>query len=130
MPYTLDDMPYMDDSGRTGIEKKLLFIAFSSAMSRTIDNVYEARDRLLAQYPERTLTVVDTLSISGTMTQLVLGAHALYEEGRSMEEVAQWVLDNRMRSRNLGQYLYGKRTAVLTTIIASEIIVSYRNRLT
>lgn len=132
MPYTLDDLPYMDDSGRTGIEKKLLdrmregsvpttsllpveayieafepvlreknllFIAFSSAMSRTIDNVYEARDRLLAQYPERTLTVVDTLSISGTMTQLVLGAHALYEEGRSMEEVAQWVLDNRMRAQ-------------------------------
>ena len=132
MPYTLDNCAYMDDNGRSGIEKQLLdrmragsvpstsllpteayleifepvlkekdllFIAFSSAMSNTFQNILEAREQLLQKYPGRRFTVVDTLSISGTMTHLVLGAHALYEQGRPMEEVAQWVLDNRMRSQ-------------------------------
>ena len=80
-------------------EKDLLFIAFSSAMSATIENVYEARNLLLRKYPERQFTVVDTLSISAPMTLLVLGAHALYEQGKPMDEVAQWVLDNRMRAQ-------------------------------
>jgi len=79
-------------------EKDLLFIAFSSQMSSTINNIYEAREQLLEKYPERKFIVVDTLSISGPQTLLILGAHALYEQGRSMEEVEQWVKDNRMRA--------------------------------
>ena len=78
-------------------EKDLLFIAFSSAMSATIENVFEARKQLLEKYPDRRFTVVDTLSISGPQTLLVLGAHALYEQGKPMDEVAQWVKDHRMR---------------------------------
>ena len=80
-------------------EKDLLFIAFSSNMSSTIQNVYEAREQLLAKYPERKFTVVDTLSISAPMTLLVLKAHEMYTQGASMDEVAQWVMDNRMRAQ-------------------------------
>lgn len=79
-------------------EKDLLFIAFSSQMSSTINNIYEARGILLDKYPDRKFIVVDTLSISGPQTLLILGAHALYEQGKSMEEVEQWVRDNRMRA--------------------------------
>ena len=132
MPYTLDGEEYLDDNGRSGVERRffrrmregaapstsllpteayieyfepilrekdLLFIAFSSQMSATIENAREARRRLLDKYPGRKLTIVDTLSISGPMTLLVLGAHDLYLQGRSMEEVAQWVMDNRMRAQ-------------------------------
>ena len=80
-------------------EKDLLFIAFSSNMSSTIQNIFEARKQLLEKYPERKFTVVDTLSISAPMTLLVLKAHELYAAGRPMDEVAQWVLDNRMRAQ-------------------------------
>ena len=80
-------------------EKDLLFIAFSSQMSSTINNIYEAREQLLEKYPERKFIVVDTLSISGPQTLLILGAHELYEQGRSMEEVEQWVKDNRLRAQ-------------------------------
>lgn len=79
-------------------EKDLLFIAFSSQMSSTINNIFEAREILLGKYPDRKFIVVDTLSISGPQTLLILGAHALYEQGKSMEEVEQWVRDNRMRA--------------------------------
>lgn len=79
-------------------EHDLLFIAFSSEMSKTIQNIFEAREILLKQYPGRKFMVVDTLNISAPMSLLVLGAHDLYREGKSMEEVAQWVEDNKMRS--------------------------------
>jgi DegV family protein with EDD domain len=79
-------------------EKDLLFVAFSSQMSSTINNVYEARKILLEKYPERKFTVVDTLSISGPMTVLLIKAHELYEQGKTMDEVEKWLLDNRMRS--------------------------------
>lgn len=80
-------------------EKDLLFVAFSSKMSSTINNVYEARKMLLEKYPERKFTVVDTLSISGPMTVLLLKAHELYEQGKTMDEVEQWLLENRLRSQ-------------------------------
>ncbi len=79
-------------------EKDLLFIAFSSQMSSTINNIFEAREQLLKKYPNRRFYVVDTLSISAPMTLLVLGAHDLYMKGKSMAEVEKWVLDNRMRA--------------------------------
>lgn len=79
-------------------EKDLLFIAFSSKMSNTILNIYEAREQLLKKYPERKFIVVDTLSISIPQTLLILGAHELYEQGKPMEEVAAWVEANRMRA--------------------------------
>ena len=79
-------------------ERDLLFIAFSSQMSSTINNIFEARDFLLKKYPGRKFKVVDTLSISGPQTLLILGAHDLYLQGKTMDEVEQWVLDNRMRA--------------------------------
>jgi fatty acid-binding protein DegV len=53
-------------------EKDLLFVAFSSKLSCTLQAVYSAREKLLEKYPERKFTVVDTLRISGPMTLLVL----------------------------------------------------------
>ena len=81
------------------MEKDLLFVAFSSKMSSTINNIFEAREMLLKKYPERKFTVVDTLSISGPMTVLLVKAHELYEQGASMEEVEQWLLDNRLKAQ-------------------------------
>lgn len=76
----------------------LLFLAFSSQLSATIQNIYEAREQLLAKYPNRKFMVVDTMSISAPELILILGAHKLYREGKPMEEVVQWVEDNKMRS--------------------------------
>lgn len=79
-------------------EKDLLFVAFSSNMSSTIQNVYAAREELLKKYPNRRFTIVDTLSICAPMTLLLLGAHKLYEAGASMDEVEKWLLDNRLKA--------------------------------
>ena len=79
--------------------KDILFLAFSSQLSGTINSLRAAREALLETYPERTFIVVDTLSISGPQTLLVLKAHEMYRAGESMEAVAQWVEDNKLRAQ-------------------------------
>ncbi|NLJ64962.1 MAG: DegV family protein [Christensenellaceae bacterium] len=154
MPYTLDDVEYLDDNGKTGQEKilfkrmregsvpitsllptatyleyfepilkdnDLLFVAFSSNMSNTIQNVFEAREELLKKYPERKFIVVDTLSISAPMTLLVKKAHDLYFTGASMEEVEKWIMDNRLKSHawlTVEDLVYLKRGGRITSTSA------------
>ena len=77
----------------------ILFLAFSSKLSGTIQNIYAAREELLEKYPGRKITVVDTLSISAPQSILILKAYELYREGRPMEDVAAWVEANRLRAR-------------------------------
>ena len=77
----------------------LLFIAFSSQLSATINAVYSAREQLLEKYPERKFIVVDTLSISGPQTLLVIKAHEMYKSGASIEDVAAWLEENKLRAQ-------------------------------
>ena len=78
--------------------KDILFLAFSSQLSGTINSLRAAREALLETYPERTFIVVDTLSISGPQTLLVLKAQEMYEAGASIEDVAAWVEANKLRA--------------------------------
>lgn len=77
----------------------ILFVAFSSQLSGTINNIYAAREELLEKYPERKMIVVDTLSISAPQSILILKAHELYRQGKPMEEVAQWLEENKLRAQ-------------------------------
>jgi DegV family protein with EDD domain len=93
-------------------ERDLLFLAFSSKMSNTFQNVLEAQEMLQAKYPHRRFVVVDTLSISAPQALLILAAHAMYEKGSSMDEVAAWVTDNRLRAQawfTVGDLTYLRR---------------------
>ena len=80
-------------------EKDLLFVAFSSKLSCTIQAVYSAREKLLEKYPERKFIVVDTLSISTPIVLLALKAHELYRSGAPIEEVAGWLEKNKLRAQ-------------------------------
>ena len=95
----LNEAAYMDYFEPVLKEKDLLFVAFSSKLSCTLQAVYSAREKLLAQYPERKFIVVDTLRISGPMTLLVLKAHEMYRAGKSIEEVAAWLEENKLRAQ-------------------------------
>ena len=79
--------------------KDLLFLAFSSQLSMTINAIRAARETLLEKYPERKFIAVDTLSISGPQTLLVLKAHEMYRNGADIDAVAQWVEDNKLRAQ-------------------------------
>ncbi len=79
--------------------KDILFIAFSSQLSGTQTNARNAAEELLEKYPDRKILIVDTLSISVPQSILVLKAYELYRQGKPMEEVAQWVEDNKLRAQ-------------------------------
>ncbi len=77
--------------------KDILFLSFSSNLSGTYANILTARDELLEKYKERTIIAVDTLSISGPQSILVKMAYERYQAGQSMQEIAAWVEENKMK---------------------------------
>ena len=79
-------------------ENNILFLAFSSQLSTTIDNLRMAREELLEKYPERTFKIVDTMNISGPEFMLYREAKKMQLAGKSLDEVAQWVEENKMRA--------------------------------
>ena len=81
--------------------KDLLFVAFSSKMSSTIQAVYRVQEQLLEQYPERKFLVVDTLSISTPVALLALKGHEMYRAGAPIEEVADWLEKNKLRAHGI-----------------------------
>ena len=95
----LNEASYIDYFEPVLKEKDLLFVAFSSKLSCTLQAVYSAREKLLEKYPERKFIVVDTLRISGPMTLLVLKAHEMYRAGKSIEDVASWLEENKLRAQ-------------------------------
>jgi DegV family protein with EDD domain len=95
----LNEATYLDYFEPILKERDLLFVAFSSKLSCTLQAVYSAREKLLEMYPERKFTVVDTLRISGPMTLLVLKAHEMYRAGKPMDEVAGWLEANKLRAQ-------------------------------
>lgn len=78
--------------------KDILHIAFSSALSGTFNNEIIASKELMEKYPGRRIELVDTLAISVPLGQLVERASLMQEEGKSLEEIRDWVEANKMRS--------------------------------
>jgi DegV family protein with EDD domain len=76
----------------------VLYLGFSSALSGNFNCALQAAEELRAEYPDRKLIMVDTLSISMSQGQIVRRAAELRDQGKSMEEVAAWVEENKLRS--------------------------------
>ena len=77
--------------------KDVLVLAFSSGLSTTCNSFQIAATELGAQYPDRKVFVVDTLCASLGQGMLVAQAAQLRQQGKSMEEVRDWVEDNKLR---------------------------------
>ena len=73
----------------------VLHIAFTSGQSGSVHNAFLAAEELRRKYPDRKLTVIDSLCSSSGYGLLVDYAADLRDAGKSLDEVAQWVLDNR-----------------------------------
>lgn len=73
----------------------VLHIAFGSGMTPSVINAQAAAEVLREKYPDRELLVVDSLCSSSGYGLLVDEAADLRDQGMSMEDVYQWVLDHR-----------------------------------
>ena len=76
--------------------RDVLVLAFSSGLSTTYQSAVIAAEELKDAYPDRKIQVIDTLCASMGQGLLVWYACKKRDEGLSLDEVAQWVLDNRL----------------------------------
>ena len=76
--------------------KDVLYIGFDSALSGTYQSSVIAAEDMREKYPERKIITVDSLCASVGQGLLVYYAAKLKEEGKPMEEVAEWALENRL----------------------------------
>ena len=81
----------------------VLHIAFGSGMTASVQNAMLAAETLREKYPERRLVVIDSLCSSSGYGLLVDGAADLRDAGKSLDEVADWVLAHR---QNVHQQFY------------------------
>ena len=73
----------------------VLHIAFTSGQSGSVHNAFLAAEELKDRYPGQRLVVIDSLCSSSGYGLLVDYAADMRDEGKTLDEVAQWVLDNR-----------------------------------
>lgn len=77
--------------------KDILVLSFSSGLSTSFNSYTISAQDLAEQYPDRTIRVIDTLCASLGQGMLVYQAAQLRQAGKSLDEVAQWVEDNKLR---------------------------------
>ena len=75
----------------------VLHIAFGSGMTPSVKNALAAADELRKEFPNRKIIVVDSLCSSSGYGLLVDGAADMRDRGCTMEEIEQWLLDNRQK---------------------------------
>ena len=77
--------------------KDILYIAFSSGLSGTYNSIRMAAEELQEEYPEQKLIIIDSLCACMGEGLLVYKAVQLKRAGKSLEEVAQWVEENKLK---------------------------------
>ncbi len=80
----------------------ILYLACSSGLSGSVNAARLASDALLQKYPERKIVIVDTLKASLGNGMMTILASKLRKDGKSIEEVAQHIEDNKMKFRQVG----------------------------
>ena len=111
----------------------VLHIAFTSGQSGSVHNAFLAAEELKDRYPGQRLVVIDSLCSSSGYGLLVDYAADMRDEGKTLDEVAQWVLDNRNKvhhqffSSDMTQFrrtgpLSGAKAAVATVLNICPIV--------
>jgi len=74
----------------------VLYLCFSSGLSGTYGSALIAKSELKEKYPDRKFVVVDSLAASMGEGLLVYYAVKQRESGKTLEETAQWLEDNKL----------------------------------
>lgn len=107
----------------------ILHLAFSSGLSSTYSNAVIAANDVMEEYPNCRITVIDTLAASMGEGLLVYKAVNLKKEGKSLDEVATYIEENkgnvisRFTVDDLHHLHRGGRVSKTTAIVGSLINV-------
>ena len=96
----------------------ILYIAFSSGMSGSYLAAINARDEVSPRWPKNKIVIVDSLAASSGEGLLAVSAAKLMKAGRTLEEVAAWVEQNKHCLNawvTVDDLMYLKRSGRITT---------------
>ena len=107
----------------------VLVLAFSSGLSATYQSAVIAADELREEFPERKITVIDTLCAAPGQGLLVYTAAKQRLAGKSLEEVAAWVEDHKLNVchwvtvEDLMHLKRGGRVSAATAVVGTMLSI-------
>ncbi len=107
--------------------KDILHLAFSSGLSGSYNSANIARDELLEKFPERKITVVDSLAASSGYGLFVDTIADLKAEGMGYEELCEYAEKNKLRvhhwfySTDLSTFVRGGRISKASGLIGTVL---------
>jgi DegV family protein with EDD domain len=107
----------------------VLVLVFSSGLSTTYQSCVLAAEELREQYPDRKLLVVDTLCASMGQGLLVWHAAQLRAQGKTIEEVRDWVEENKLHLchwftvDDLNHLKRGGRVSAATALVGTMLSI-------
>lgn len=94
LPNLIEAKEALEEILRAGDD--VLYIGFSSGLSGTYEAISLMMQSLADEYPDRTLKAVDTLAASAGEGLLVWYAAQMKDNGATLDEVYEWLMDNRL----------------------------------
>lgn len=82
--------------------KAVICVTISSAISGTMDFATSARKNILAKYPDAKIRLVDSMRFGPGFGLMLVHASVLRSEGKSFEEVAAYLEENKNRFHQAG----------------------------
>ncbi len=107
----------------------ILYIGFSSGLSGTYNSSLIAAEELKQKYPDSKIICIDTLAASMGEGLLVYYAAKLKQQGQNIEQVSQWLMDNKLKLNHwftvddLNHLRRGGRISAMTATIGSALNV-------
>ena len=80
----------------------VLYLGCSSKLSASVKNSFIAKEELLQKYPEAKIECIDTLRGSYTLALLCIAASYFRNEGKTLDEVTDWINKNKFTSNMEG----------------------------
>lgn len=75
----------------------ILYIACSSALSKSVDMGKTIADELKKKYKDSKIAVIDSLICGYAQGDMAIRSREMYKEGKSLEEIAAWLEENKLR---------------------------------
>ena len=80
----------------------ILSMSLSASISTTYNMTYVAAERLRQEYPDCKIYCFDSARMSGAFGLLTIYAHMLQQDGKTFDEVVQWLEENKTKVHQMG----------------------------
>ena len=107
--------------------KDIIHVTLSTGISGTYNSACQAADELAEKYPDRKITIIDSLAASSGYGLLMEFAADKRDEGLSYDELVQWIEENKLNvvhwffSTDLTYYIKGGRVSKAAGLVGQML---------